>query len=172
MHDGGVILFAKHLGNRVISDIRIILAKIHDHLSGDNNFAVLLLGHDRGRLDAVVVAYNAHDPVRSNYIILFRVDHILESFLGIFSSDLYIIKSGISSDLLDGSLKLTDIGFNIGSNVFENLIVHIEVGVFHILSQDGHSGLVTRRLDISDQAPLETGAESLVQGLHFLGRTV
>ena len=132
VHDGGVILFAKHLGDRVISDIRIVLAQIHDHLSGNDDLTVLLLGHDRRGLDAVVVADNAHDPVRSHHIILFGIDHILESFLGVFDGDLYIIKSGISSDLLDRSLKLPDIGFNIGSDVFKNLIVHIEVATFFL----------------------------------------
>ena len=42
VHDGGVILFAKHLGDRVISDISIILAQIHDDLSGNDVLRVLL----------------------------------------------------------------------------------------------------------------------------------
>ena len=46
------------------------------------------------------------------------------------------------------------------------------MGILHILSQDSHPGLITGRLDVSDQSPLETGAESLIESFHFFWRSV
>ena len=46
VHDRGVILLPQHLGDRVISDISVILAQVHDDLSGNDDLAVLFLGNN------------------------------------------------------------------------------------------------------------------------------
>ena len=119
-----------------------------------------------------MIADNTHDPLRSNYIVLLRVDHILKRFLGVVRGDLNIVESGISIDLFDGAFQLSNIGFNISSDVLKNLIVHLEVRDFHILTKNSHSCLIAGRLDIRDQSPLETGTEPLIESFHFLGRAV
>ena len=167
-----MILLAQHFGDRIVCDVRVVLAKIHDDLSGDHDLAVFFLGDDGGLFDTVMVTYHTHDPFRRDNIVLFRIDHILESVLGIFKRDLHVIEPGICGDLFDGSLKFADIGFNVGGNILEDLVIHIKMGILHILAEDRHTGLIARRLNVRDQSPFETGAETLIQCLHLFGRTI
>jgi len=61
VHDGGVILFAEHLGDRVIGDIRIILTQIHDDLPGNDILRILFPGGNAGQTDAVVLTDRVGD---------------------------------------------------------------------------------------------------------------
>ena len=83
-----------------------------------------------------------------------------------------MIQFGQSDDLCQGSFQFSDVGFDVGGNVFDHFIVNVVAFQFFFFPEDGHAGLIVRRLDIHGQAPFKSGTKAFLQGLNIFGRFI
>ena len=100
------------------------------------------------------------------------IDDILECILSERKVQLLLIQTGICHHFVERALQLPDIRFNVCGDILYNLIINLLVIHLSIFAQDCHTCLIIRRLDICDQTPLKTGAEALLQSLHFFWRFI
>ena len=57
-------------------------------------------------------------------------------------------------------------------DVVRHIVGHVQLEQLRLTLDDGHPGLEVRRLDVGGQAPLEPGAQTLLQTLDLLGGAV
>ena len=50
--------------------------------------------------------------------------------------------------------------------------IHVGILNFLLFPEDGHAGLIVRRLDIHGQAPFKSGTKAFLQGLNIFGRFI
>ena len=75
-------------------------------------------------------------------------------------------------ELLDGTLQLTNIRFQLGGDEFADLVGQINVEQFRLALDDRDARLDIGRLDVGDQVLLKARAQTVGEGLDLLGRTV
>ena len=111
---------------------------------------------------------NGDDVFRCDHFFLIRRNNILQCLLCQLQSYFLFFKLGSGHDRVEGTFQLTDIGFDIGSDIFDNIFTDAVAVHFFIFMKDRHSGFVVRQRDICDQTPLEPGTEALFQDFHIL----
>lgn len=69
-------------------------------------------------------------------------------------------------------LEFADVALDPAGDELEHIVGHVEPVHPCLLTEDGDARLEFRRLDVGDQAPLETGPQPFLERGQLLGRTV
>ena len=172
VNDGGVVPSSKVTSDGLERGIRHIPAKVHDNLSGIYNFLVTLLGGDIKGGESIMVRHNLDDKVWGDLPLGIGRYDVLKGFFRQLQGNVALVKAGQGNDFGQRAFQLTDIGFDVGGNVFDYLVINIIS--FHLLffAQDCHSCLIIRRLDIHGKSPFKTGAQAFLQCLNFFWRFI
>ena len=75
-------------------------------------------------------------------------------------------------DVYKRQFQLTDIGFDVGCDIFDHFIINIVAFHFFFFTQDGHAGLIIRRLDVYSKTPFKAGTQTFFQSFNFFRRFI
>ena len=96
-----------------------------------------------------------------------------EDLLGDLLGELGPVEARVGGDPDQGALELPDVVADVGGDEGEDLGRDApEVLGLGLLAEDGEAGLELRRLDVGDEAPLEAGAEAVLEAGDRLRRPV
>ena len=76
------------------------------------------------------------------------------------------------SDLFDRSLQLPDVAVQAFRQKLQNRHGNMDSDHFRLVFQNGEPQFIIRQLNIHDQSPLKATAQPVLQGFHFLRRSV
>ena len=78
----------------------------------------------------------------------------------------------IGIQFFHGAFQLADVLLQMVGDVLRNIVGQVQVEKFRLALDNGNAGLKIRRLDVGCQAPLEPGAQTLLQALDLLCRAI
>ena len=146
--------------------------QVHGHLTGFGGVLVFLGAPQNGFVDGIELADLADDQAGGGHSIALALEHIVNGPGNIGQIQLHAGQIVIGHDLLDGALDLTDVVGDVDGDVVADIVIQLQIQGPGLIFQNGHTGLIVRGLDIRQQAPLETGAQPVLQGGHVAGPPV
>ena len=78
----------------------------------------------------------------------------------------------VSHDFFHGAFNLTNVCRDIFRNIRANVIFQRQSEGLGLVFDDGHSGFIVRRLNVSNETPFKAGFQAVLQMLHLVGRPV
>ena len=146
--------------------------EVHGHLTGGGGFLEPLLAAQHPLFNIIVFADLGNDEIGGGHELIVALEHVAHGAGGVLLVDVGAQQLAVGEDLFHRALDLTDVGRHILCNVGADGIGQGGAQLGGLVFDDGHAGLVVRRLNVRQQTPLEPGLEALLQRRHFLGRTV
>ena len=122
--------------------------------------------------DAEVVGGLRHDEGGRDLLALGVGDDVLEDHLGQGLVDGLLVEGGEGRHPDEGALELADVGGDARGDVLQDVEGQVEALGGALAGEDRDAGLQVRGLDVSQQAPLEAGAQALVEPTEGLGGLV
>ena len=99
-------------------------------------------------------------------------DQVAQHDLGERLVDRCLVQRRERGDADQRALEFADVALDAAGDELEHVVGHVEPIHLRLLAQDRDAGLQLRRLDVGDQAPLEPGAQPVLEGGQLLGRPV
>ena len=119
MDNRGMVPSSQVSSNGLERGFRHIPAKVHDDLPWVYDFLVPFLGGNVKGSQPIVVRHDLNDQVRSHLPLGIGGNDILKRLLSQFQCDITFVQPGKGNDLGEGSFQFTDIGFDVGGDVFD-----------------------------------------------------
>ena len=139
-----------------------LLGQVHGDLAGEGDLGRVVLGLELGRLDLELVADELLDLFHSDDRRR-RIEEALEGLLGQVEVDPLALEGGEGDDPAQVALELADVGLDLVGDVEGDALGQDDGLGLGLLLEDGDPRLDVRRLEVGDQAPLEAGAEALLE---------
>jgi hypothetical protein len=95
---------------------------------------------------------------------LVGTDEVSEHLLREVAGEGFTREAGVRGDADESALELADVVGDVGGDVVEGLVGNLGALPFRLLAENGKTGLELGRLHVGDQAPLEPGTESDLEG--------
>ena len=145
---------------------------IYGHLARGAHIGVALFAADVRRQHVVGAGHLVDDLFDGNRDGLGVVEGVLDGGHGHADAGGDALQHIVGVELFDRALQLADVLFQVVGDIFGHVVGQVQVQQFRLALDDGHPGLEIRRLDVGGQAPLEPGAQALLQALDLLGGAV
>ena len=110
---------------------------------------------------------NFNNQLRCNFSWFIRINNILKFTHGNVHGNITFFKICVSNQLVECAFQFTNVGFDVFSNIIQNIITQIDLFRFYFFTKNCHSCLVIRVSDICHQTTFKTGTNTFFQGLHF-----
>ena len=166
------MVLAELLGDIGKRQVRQLADEVHGDLAGLRR-ALVFQGAAQGALvDGVEAADLADDEVRRGDGLRFALIHILDGARDVRDVQRHAGQVVIGLDLLDGALDLADVVRDIFGDVIHDVLRQLDAQLQRLFARDDEARLVIGRLDIHDKAPLEAGAQPVLQTDHVAGNAV
>ena len=169
--NGGMIP-VEHDTNGVQGQIRHLADDVHSQISCGLDILGPFYAQNILTAHAVPLGHGGNDLVRGfAHRLRILLEHGNERPHQIHI-DLGTVQQVGGGDPLDDTLQLTDVGVELFGDVGEHVVLDHEIHGLCLVFQNGQTELVVRLVDIHDQTLLKAGADPILQGDHFLWRTV
>ena len=116
--------------------------------------------------------YRIDDQFRSNFPFFIRRDDVAELLLSHFNRDFLFFQAAAGHKFIEGTFQFTDVGFDIGSDIFDDVIIYLITVKFFFFPEDCHTCFVVGRGDVCNKTPFKAGTETSFQSLHFFRRFI
>ena len=170
-NDGGVVSI-DDLTDVGKGHIRHLSDHVHRNMTGIGDILGSLGADDILLANVIFAVHGGEDLVHRYGHGLGSAQKLRNAASGQLHGDAAARQKALGTQLLDGTLDLTDVGAEILCEEGENVIGNGHVDLICLLLDDGGTELQIRRLDIRDETPLKAGLESILQRLDFTGRAV
>ena len=87
------------------------------------------------------------------------------------SSTAWLVEAGEGGDPDQGALELADVALDLRGDELQDLRRRAHALLRRLLAQDRDAGLEVGRLDVADQAPLEAGAQPVLERVQLARAT-
>ena len=122
--------------------------------------------------DGEVLGGDGHDRRCGDLRRVGLADEILEHHLGQPELDRLPVEAGERGDPDQRALELADVALDPGGDELEDLRRRVRALLGGLLAQDRDAGLQVGGLDVADQAPLEAGAQPVLERVQLPRRLV
>src|SRR3990170_8601606 len=171
VEDRRVVLAAEALADVGEGIAGELVGEVHGDLAGKGDGLGPGLGAQVVRLDAEDVADATLDVVDRDEAFLGAPD-VGEYLLREVEAELAAGEAAEGADAHEGALEFADVGLDLVRDEVGEIVGEGHAVELGLLLEDGDAGLEVGRLDVGDQAPLEPGAEALLDLRDLLRRAV
>ena len=172
VEDGGVVPVVEFLADLLQGEVGHPADLVHGDLPGQGGVLGAALPPEGVGVDVVELAHLVDDDVRRGQevgLVLEHVPHRPGYGVHVHALPHQLLEG---KDFVDRALDLPHVGGDVLRDILEHRVGQIHAAPDGLVFDDGHPGLVVGRLDVHGQAPLEPGAQPVVQPQHLLGRPV
>ena len=145
---------------------------VHGHLAGGAHVGAALFAPDVGGQQVVGAGHLVDDFFNGDGDGLGIVQRVLDGGGGHADAGGDALQHIVGVELFHRALQLADVLLQMVGDVVRHIVGHVQLEQLRLTLDDGHPGLEVRRLDVGGQAPLEPGAQTLLQTLDLLGGAV
>ena len=172
MHDRGVVAAAEGLPDLGQREVGQLPAQIHGDLPRRHQHPAAGLAAEVVDGDPEILRRRGDDGRRGDLGPVVVGDRVLEHDLGQRQVHALPVEAGERGDPDQRTLELADVGLDLRRDELEHVRRRVQPVLGRLLAQDRDPRLQVRRLHVGDQAPLEPGAQPVLQRGQLLGRPV
>ena len=173
VHDRRVVTAAERLGDARVAEVGELAHHVHADLAGGDERPAPALAAEVVDRPAEHLGGLVEDQLGGDHAGRGGREEVGEHLLGDLLGELGAVEAGVGGDPDQRALELADVVADVGGDERQHLGRDAaEVLGLGLLAEDGEAGLELGRLDVGDEAPLEAGAEAVLEAGDRLRRPV